>query len=271
MTFNSLINSHYGKTDLTGKILWHLKEKGIDLNHLSWEDLTSFDQFHGGQLKTTLWLAEETGLGSGMHVLDIGAGIGGCARVWCGKFGCKVVGVELAEEFCNAAQKLNSLVGMDDKISFIHGDIVEIDLPDDAFEVAMFVNTLMNIQDEASVFKKIYRSLKPGGRLAITTRTATPTTYDGFLYPCPWASDESTNFLSSPESTHSDLANAGFSDLLWNVKPGEKSSDPMPVSSEPSPFELIMDIDVPAMIRNNIINTRAGRLGSLRAVVIKEM
>ena len=154
MTFHSEINRHYGKPDLISKILTHLQEQGFDLDHLRWEDLTSFDQFHGGQLKSTLWLAEETGLDQGMHVLDVGAGIGGTARVWCGKFGCTVVGVELAEEFCTAAQELNRLVGMEDEITFIHGDIAEIDLQDNSFDVVMFVNTLMNIQDEAAVFKK---------------------------------------------------------------------------------------------------------------------
>ena len=270
MTFHLDINRHYGKPDLAAKILSHLQERGFDLDHLSWEDLTSFDQFHGGQLKTTLWLAEETGLDQGMHVLDVGAGIGGSARVWCGKFGCTVVGVELTEEFCSAAQELNRLVGMEDEISFIRGDIADIDLQDNTFDVVMFVNTLMNIQDEASAFKKVYRALKPGGRLALTARTATPITHEGYLYPCPWASDASTNFLASPESTHLDLVNAGFFDLLWDVKPGKESSESIPDSLEPSPFELIMGIDVPAMVRNNLLNTRAGRLGTLRAVVIKE-
>lgn len=269
LSYRESINTHYGRPDLTARILDHLQRQGIEPEHLRWEDLIDFDQYHGGGMKSTLWLAEATGLGPGMRVLDVGAGIGGTARVWCTKFGCTVFGIEPAEEFCNAAERLTSLVGMSDQIRFICDDVAEVELPDNSFDVAMFVNTLMNIEDEAGIFRKVYRSLKPGGRLAITARTATPLTDEGFLYPCPWASDPSTNFLSTPESTHADLMAAGFSDVVWEATPGEKSNEtPLPPTG-PAPFGLIMNIDVVAMRRNNQLNTSAGRVGSLRAVVCK--
>ena len=96
--------------------------------------------------------------------------------------------MELAEEFCSAAQELNRLVGMEDELIFIRGD-------------------------------KVYRALKPGGQLAITTRMATPLAHEGYRNPCPWASDASTNFLSSPESTQLALVDADFSEQLLFQKP----------------------------------------------------
>ena len=81
MSYRESINTHYGKPDLTARILDHLQRQGIELEHLKWEDLIDFDQFHGGGMKSTLWLAEATGLGPGMRVLDVGAGIEGVGEI----------------------------------------------------------------------------------------------------------------------------------------------------------------------------------------------
>lgn len=269
MSYRESINNHYGKPDLAARILDHLQDQGIEAEHLRCEDLMGFDQFHGGGMETTIWLAEATSLSPGMRVLDVGAGIGGTARVWCTKFGCTVFGIEPAVEFCNAAERLTALVGMSDQISFICDDVAEVELPDNSFDVAMFVNTLMNMENEAGIFRKVYRALKPGGQLAITARTATPLTHEGFLYPCPWASDPTTNFLATAEATHADLVAAGFGDVAWKDKPGKKSSETPAPPTEALPFQLIMNIDAAEMVRNNQLNTSAGRLGTLRAVVRK--
>ena len=69
--FQRSINDHYGKSDLSNRILTALKDAGKDLNALTRDDLSSFDQFHGGGLTETNELASLAGIVAGMEVPDI--------------------------------------------------------------------------------------------------------------------------------------------------------------------------------------------------------
>ena len=74
------INQHYGQAELSAKILTALQEAGKDITTLTRDDLVSFDEHHGGGRAATRELARLVGLREGMHVLDVGSGIGGPAR-----------------------------------------------------------------------------------------------------------------------------------------------------------------------------------------------
>jgi len=74
------INRIYGQAELGAKILTALREAGKDLETLTRDDLASFDEQHGGGREATRELARLTGLRAGMHVLDVGSGLGGPAR-----------------------------------------------------------------------------------------------------------------------------------------------------------------------------------------------
>jgi hypothetical protein len=78
------INEHYGQVELGAKILTALRAAGKDLDALTREDLTSFDEQHDGGREGTRELARLAGLRAGMHVLDIGSGLGGPARTLAG-------------------------------------------------------------------------------------------------------------------------------------------------------------------------------------------
>ena len=47
------INSHYGQSNLSAKILAALQEAGKDIDALTREDLAAFDEYHGGGLEAT--------------------------------------------------------------------------------------------------------------------------------------------------------------------------------------------------------------------------
>jgi hypothetical protein len=70
------INQLYGQADLSAKILTALREAGKDLDALTRDDLTSFDGQHDGGRETTRELARLAGLRAGLHVLDVGSGLG---------------------------------------------------------------------------------------------------------------------------------------------------------------------------------------------------
>jgi ubiquinone/menaquinone biosynthesis C-methylase UbiE len=127
------INQLYGQAELSAKILTALREAGKDLEALRRDDLASFDEQHDGGRETTRELARLTGLRAGMHVLDVGSGLGGPARTLAVEFGCQVTGLDLTEEFCQAATMLTACVGLQERTTFHHGSA--LDLP---FEEATF-------------------------------------------------------------------------------------------------------------------------------------
>ncbi len=82
---------------------------------LTIEDLAPLDQFHGGGLGFTRRLATLGRLTAGMHVLDVGGGLGGPARTLAVEFGCRVTVIDLAESYVDAGRMLTSLMGLDDR------------------------------------------------------------------------------------------------------------------------------------------------------------
>jgi cyclopropane fatty-acyl-phospholipid synthase-like methyltransferase len=91
------INQHYGQAELSAKLLIALREAGKDLDALTRDDLASFDEQHDGGRETTRELARLAGLREGMHVLDVGSGLGGPARTLAVECGCQVTGLDLTE------------------------------------------------------------------------------------------------------------------------------------------------------------------------------
>ena len=69
--YQQSINDHYGQTDLSSKILKALHDSDEDINSLTKEALSTFDEFHNGGLAATMELASLAGLREGMRLLDV--------------------------------------------------------------------------------------------------------------------------------------------------------------------------------------------------------
>src|ERR1051325_3195753 len=81
-----------------------LAEDGIDPDHPSMEALSQYDQFHGRGLEATVDVANLVHAAASDHILDIGSGIGGPARYFANRFGCRVTGIDPTPEFCDVAR-----------------------------------------------------------------------------------------------------------------------------------------------------------------------
>ena len=144
------------------------------------------------------------------HLLDIGCGIGGPAR-WIGiKYGCRVTGVNLTAEFCEAARELNSLTGLADRVQVLRGSALSLPLPDNSFDRAYSQAALMNVSDKRGAFREALRVLRPGGSLALSLAGAGSA--GDPRYPLPWAPTPDISFLATPDELRGDLLAAGFSD-----------------------------------------------------------
>lgn len=212
--YSQMINNHYGQPDLSSKILKALQDSGKDINSLKREDLSSFDEFHNGGLAATMELASLAGLREGMRVLDVGCGVGGPARTLAAEFGCIVIGIDLTEEYCRAAEMLTARLGMTDKVTFRCGNALDLPFEDESFDVVWMQNASMNIADKATLYSEIRRVLRTGGCFATQDVMSGPVT--PLIFPMPWADDPSINFLNDPDGFRQLLEGIGLKEVAWN-------------------------------------------------------
>jgi len=112
---------------------------------------------------------EHANLKSGDSVLDLGSGAGNdcfVARSIVGNSG-TVVGLDFTEEMLSKARLNNQKMGYEN-IEFIMGDIEQIPMPDDSFDVVISNCVLNLVPDKEKAFAEIRRVLKPGGHFCVS-------------------------------------------------------------------------------------------------------
>jgi ubiquinone/menaquinone biosynthesis C-methylase UbiE len=172
------------------------------------EGLAPYDHFHGRGLEATIEIAGLVDAGPADHILDIGSGIGGPARYFAHRFGCKVTGIDLTPEYCDVARHLTRLLHLDGRVAFEVGNALSMPFADASFDGAYSMNVSMNIADKVSFYREIRRVLKPGAWLVLS-ELAKGNAGDPD-YPTPWASSAATSFLSTPDETRRGLLAEGF-------------------------------------------------------------
>ena len=202
------IVAHYTRGNLLSRLNAALRDDGADPDHPSMEALAPYDQFHGRGLEATLEIAGLMQVAPGDHILDIGSGIGGPARYFGKRFGCRVTGIDLTPEFCDLARHLTHLLKLEDRITFEVGDALAMRFSNASFDGAYSMNVSMNIANKGAFYREIHRVLKPGAWLVLSEVAKGE---GGELdYPTPWAASAHTSFLSTPEETERGLLEAGF-------------------------------------------------------------
>jgi len=208
MSTDREVSVHYSRGNLLCRLNAALTEDGADPDHPSAEALAPYDQFHGRGLEATLEIGELIQAGPTDRILDIGSGIGGPARYFASRFGCRVKGIDLTPEFCDVARHLTRLLHLEDRATFEVGNALAMPFADAGFDGAYSMNVSMNIADKLGFYREIHRVLKPGAWLVLS-EVAKGEGVD-LDYPTPWAASARTSFLSTPEETRNGLLEAGF-------------------------------------------------------------
>ena len=202
------IEQHYATDGIAERILAAVRATLKPGEPMTPDALAPVDHFHGGGLASTREMVKSLAPAPNDKVLDIGSGIGGPAR-WIAKtFSCHVTGIDLTADFCRAAETLNTATGLADKVSIVHGSALALPFADASFDRAYSQNVVMNIADKAAFYREARRVLKPGGLLVLSNlaRGTGPEPN----YPTPWAASAATSFLSTAETTKTEIAAAGL-------------------------------------------------------------
>ena len=212
MTNGGPVEQHYASEGITARVLAALRHvHGPDVP-ITPDTLAPIDHFHGKGAIATEELVAALQPKASDHLLDIGCGIGGPARWIAAKYRCRVTGVDLTAEFCEAARELNGLCGLADRVQVLHGSALSLPLPDNSFDRAYSQAALMNVSDKRGVFCEAFRVLRPGGLLALSLAGAGSA--GDPRYPLPWATTPDISFLATPDEIRGDLLAAGFQIVL---------------------------------------------------------
>jgi ubiquinone/menaquinone biosynthesis C-methylase UbiE len=208
MSTDKLVSRHYSNETLEKAILEALTAAGKDIDNLSHADLAPVDEFHIGGRQATIDFAGQLRLHPGMHLLDVGCRLGGASRYFAQEHGCRVTGIDLTQDYVNAAGMLSARVGLDGAVSYQTASALSLPFPDHSFDGAYMLHVGMNIADKTKVFAEVRRVLRPGSVFGI---------YDvmrensgEFIYPVPWSTAPETNFIDTAASYKQSLAAAGF-------------------------------------------------------------
>lgn len=208
MDIERSVAQHYGRADIEKSILDALAADGRNIERLSTDDLAGVDEFHLGWRPATLALAENLAFPAGARIIDFGSGIGGPARHFAESHGCFVEGVDLTDDFVEAARALTARCGLADRARFHTASALRTPFAAGAFDGAIMLHVGMNIEDKAGLFGEARRLLKDGARFGV---------YDvmrigpgELAYPMPWATEAATSFVRTPDEYRAGLAGAGF-------------------------------------------------------------
>ena len=208
MSFDQSVSEHYTHGELLGAIKSVVAKLGKTIESVSINDLAPVDEFHiGGRLATDN-LLDQLNFSESDHILDVGCGLGGASRYIASKFNNRVTGIDLTQEYIDVGKELSAWVGLVKQVSLYQGSALAMPFEDEAFDGAVMMHVGMNIDDKARLFAEVYRVLRPGACFGV---------YDimqinngELAYPVPWATDDTTSKLATPDHYKQALTHVGF-------------------------------------------------------------
>lgn len=261
----SKVAGHYTRGKLEETILQAVVRNGSDPEKLKVADLAAADQFHVGGLEATQELAAYMELQPGLHILDVGSGMGGPARYFAAAHQCKVTGIDLTEEFVVAARGLTRRTRLDHLAEFVQGSALGMAFDSGTFDRAYMIHVGMNIADKTGVFREVRRVLKQGGIFAIFDILRAGDSH--MAYPVPWASSDETSFVEDVNGYRNALQEAGFrvekerSRKAHAIEFTERAIARGAQAGQPAlGLHLLMGDLAPVMIKNVLIMMKQGAL-----------
>lgn len=261
------VAAHYGGQPLRDLLLGALQDAGLDTSGkepLDPDQLAPLDQLHAGGRGATAALAEQASVTAATRVLDVGAGLGGPARMLASRCGCPVTCLDLTPEFCDAARLLTELTGLPHLVSVHQGDAQQLPFADGSFDLVWMQNVSLNVPDKSRLYGEVRRVLAPGGRLAAQEVLATDAGLP-VCFPTVWAADASTGALVTEAELRRVLATCGLRIDHW-LDTTQWTLDQPPPPEQPVLGPHVYIRDLPTKQANDQRNLREGRVRLVRTV-----
>jgi ubiquinone/menaquinone biosynthesis C-methylase UbiE len=261
------VAAYYTRGMLQEKILRALQSAGKNLEQVRPDDFAALDNFHVGGREATEALAGFMDPRAGMHLLDVGCGVGGPARYFAER-GCAVTGIDLTAEFVTVAASLTRMLKLDGKARFRQASALEMPFAAGTFDGAYMIHVGMNIEDKPGVFREVARVLKPASRFAIFDIMRKG---DGALeFPQPWAVDPKMSFVATASEYREALEQAGLRVEHQRERRQFAIEFMRKMMTRPTPpvlgVHLLMGEQAPVMLKNVGTAIEAGTLEPVEMV-----
>ena len=150
---------------------------------------------------------ERLGLEDGSEVLDVACGTGASALSAARAVGPEgsVLAVDLADQMLARARSKADRAGLQN-IEFRRADMTKLGVPDERFDAVICVFGIFFAPDMERMVKRLWRMLRPNGRLAITT----------------WG----TNLFEPMYTVFDDAVRNQRPDLVTDLRPWDRLTDP---------------------------------------------
>ena len=193
-----------------GNLAWieaQLRRRGLDPAHPTIEALSVHDQLHSGGLEASRAFLRWVEPGAGERVLDLGAGLGGRARLLARDHGCSVTALEPSAPLDEVGMELTRRLGLVDRVVHVRGDATRLHGAG-AFDLAILQHVAMHVEDKAALYRACAGCLAPRGRLAWHDWLAGPGGPP--RVPVPWTRDGEGSFLEDEAALRRTLRSVGF-------------------------------------------------------------
>jgi SAM-dependent methyltransferase len=205
--------AYYGGRDVASAVREALRSAHGERDRFTPAELAGLDQLHTWGPAGTQRLAQVAGVRAEDRVLDLGGGLGGAARQLAAATGCRVTLVDLTPELCGAAELLNRLTGLDDRVDVLCGDVLDPPVDRGAFDVAWMQHVTMHIPDTGRLMASVRLALAPAGRLALWEVTAGPGGPPHL--PAPWGDRPEGQHLASADDLCAAAEAVGLRRVVW--------------------------------------------------------
>lgn len=268
------VENHYSHGRLVEAICAGVGQLGKTPDSVSVDDLAPVDEFHiGGRMATESFL-DQLDLSPDDHVLDVGCGLGGASRFAAQRYGCRVTGIDLTDDYVRAGEALCRWVGLNSVISLDRGDATATPYPAGTFDRSFMLHVGMNIENKELLAMELFRVLRPGGRLGVYDIMRMG---DGELrFPVPWATSRAESRVSSPATYRGTLEAAGFR-VVAEADRSEFALDFFDQlrangnggGSSPLGLHILMGDSALEKVGNMIDNVKEGRVAPYEIIVEK--
>jgi tocopherol O-methyltransferase len=161
---SAAVAAHYDDLDLFYREIW-----GEHVHHGFWATGTETPEAAVEALIDLV--ATKLGVAAGQAVCDIGCGYGGSAAYLAARYAADVTGLTISAAQLAQAKRRQAGAG---SLTFLQADWLDNALPAGTFDRAYAIESSEHMPDKQKFFDEAYRTLKPGGRLAVCAWLAAP-------------------------------------------------------------------------------------------------
>jgi ubiquinone/menaquinone biosynthesis C-methylase UbiE len=269
------ITRHYAHGGLLEAIRAGVASLGKSADTVTVDDLAPVDEFHIGGRKASEDFLVQLGLSAGMHILDVGCGLGGTARFVASRYRSRVTGIDLTGECVETGNTLCRWVGLAHRISLHQGSALAMPFADRSFDGAYMLHVGMNIEDKEKLAQEVARGLRPGSRFGIYDVMRTGP--GDLAYPVPWAAMAELSAVAEPDEYRSALQAAGFAvtaecnrrDFALAFFTELRAKTAAAGGPPPLGLHLLMGSNTPDKVQNMIDNISAGCIAPVELIARK--